>query len=271
MSFMSYTKKIGVATLIGAMLITGCSKSNDKKSEATETTQSTVSDASTTTTVATDASAVTTIPTTGVTTPSFLLKGKSFKDAVDHLSSRERPFYCASVEKSLYKTDAGVFAAWGNGKSGVQTWITESAVAARKWTKSGDKYTYDKWVTTANPRNETIDSLPRTLAEAMTWAGWAASGAGEVTTGDDVMADYPFVVGEEKYVATVALSGGGDAGLIGIGVGGFSIACEVQAFASEGPKTLVPVTGSSESSFPKVDEIKSATSVSDAEWNVLVG
>ena len=270
MSVMSYTKKIGAATLIGVMLIAGCSKSSDKNSESSETTQSTAAGSSTTTTGTIDANAVTTIPTTGVTTPTFLLKGKSFKDAVEHLSSKERSFYCASAAKSFYKTDAGFFAAWGDGKKGVQVWVTEGAVAARKWAKSADTHTYDKWVTSANPRNITIDSLPKTFAEVMAWSGWATSSAGEATSEDDSMAEYPFMVGEERNIATVALSGGGDAGLVGIGIGGFTIACEVQAFAQEGPKTLVPVTGSNESSFPGVDEIKSATSVSDAEWNALV-
>lgn len=255
-----------------ALSVAACGNKNEKAETTTtgsiETTTTATSDSTTTT----GAGGATTIPTTGVTTPSFLLKGKSFKEAVEHLSGREKPFYCTSERKAVwYDAANGLLAAWGDGNTGVHLIVKENTTVARRWTSEGDSFTYANWVTTANPRTVTVDSLPKTLSDAMVWIGYDPSGAGEVTTGDDVSADYTYKKGENQYVATVALSGGGDAGLVGIGLGGFSAACEVQSFDKEGPKTLAPIPGVKGEKFPASEDTSKAASVSEAEWNALVG
>lgn len=265
---MNYTRKIA-ALAAAAVVIAGCG-GGDKKESATTTTQpgsTTTTDSSVTSSTL---SGDTTIPTTGVTTPSFLLSGKSFTEALEHLSGLEKPFYCVSANKAVWRTsETATFISKGTESGGSHVWIENGKASGRRWTKTGESFTYGDWVTTGST-SSAPSGVPKTLSEALTWIGYDPKGAGAVSTGDDKMADYAFVVGEETYVATVALSGGGDAGMIGIGVGGFSAACETQVFGAEGPKALVTIPGTTGTTFPALSDAQAPKTVSESEWSILL-
>lgn len=263
---MNYTRKL-VVLVVTAAALTGCGGKKEASDTTAASTQSTTTTADSTTTSTLGGS--TTIPTTGVTTPSFLLSGKSFNEALEHLSGLNKPFYCAGTNKAVWRaSETSVLIAKGTESSGYHVWVDNGKASGRRWTKNGESFTYGNWVTTGSGTG--VTGVPKTLSEALSWIGYDPKGAGASSGGDDKMADYAFLVGEDTYVATVALSGGGDAGMIGIGVGGFSAACETQVFGAEGPKTLVAIPGVSGSNFPPLSDAQAPTVVPESEWGVLL-